>query len=105
MMLHTQLRYMAQGESPCIVTRCQVLPGAIVSLIATGLAVSATAASSLELSSQCEHPENQREVHLGENWTLSENGGTKRMCSFPVPNWQRMLSCVWFEIVKRMRRE
>lgn len=97
---------MAQGELPCTAIRSHFLPDAIVSAIATESGLSVITASPLELAS-CEHPENQRNLHLGENWKLSENGGTKRTRSLPAffPNLQRRLSCVWFEIVKRMTTE
>lgn len=104
--MHTRLRYMIQGKSPCTAARCHFLPDAIVSLIATELALSTASMSSLEPGS-CERLENKRDVHLGENWTLSDNGETRRMCSFPVffPNRHRRLSCVWFEIVKRIEND
>lgn len=93
---------MVQGKLPCTVTRCHFLPGDQERLIATEFAVLVTSASSLEVTSSGRF-DNERDVHFGEKWTLSEHGGTRRVCWFVMrPNWQRRLSCVWFEIMKRM---
>lgn len=91
-----------QGKSPSTATRCHFRPRAMESLIVTELALPKYSAGTLGVSSN-KLLETNRVVHFGENWMLSENGGTSRVYSFVVrlPNWQRRLSCVWFEIVNR----